>query len=141
VRKKQSTRISHIREEDANTRFFHLRSNGRRTKNFIQRLQEGLGWLVNHADKQQIVQEHFERVMSEPPPRTRDLSWDDMALPTIDLSPLDCPFTHEEVWQAICLMPQDKAPGPDNFTGLFFKKCWLIIRLDIMAAIDSLYNS
>jgi hypothetical protein len=98
ARKKQSARISHIREGDANTRFFHLRANGRRRKNFIQRLREGRGWLVNHAHKQQLVQEHFERVMSEPPPRTRDLSWDDLVLPTIDLSALDRPITHEEVW-------------------------------------------
>jgi hypothetical protein len=37
-------------------------------------------------------------------------------------------------------MPQDKAPGPDGFTGHFFKKCWPLIHPDIMAAIHSLYN-
>jgi hypothetical protein len=41
VRKKQCARISHIKEGDANTRFFHLRANGRRRKNFIQQLREG----------------------------------------------------------------------------------------------------
>jgi hypothetical protein len=35
---------------------------------------------------------------------------------------LDSPFSDEEIWQEICLMPQDKAPGPDGFTGHFFKK-------------------
>jgi hypothetical protein len=47
ARKKQSARISHIKEGDANTRFFHLRANGRRRKNFIQRLREGPRWLFN----------------------------------------------------------------------------------------------
>jgi hypothetical protein len=37
-------------------------------------------------------------------------------------------------------MSQDKAPGPDGFTGHFFKFCWTLIRSDIMAAIDSIYN-
>jgi hypothetical protein len=36
ARKKQSARISTIREGTANTRFFHLRANNRRMKNFIQ---------------------------------------------------------------------------------------------------------
>jgi hypothetical protein len=93
------------------------------------------------VDKQQLIQRHFEEMMRQPPPRSRDLAWADLALPAVDLSSLDRPFTHDEVWQAVCLMPQDKAPGPDGFTGRFFKLCWPIIQHDIMAAIHSLYNS
>jgi hypothetical protein len=51
ARKKQCSRISNIREGDANTHFFHLRANGRRRKNFIQRLHHQQGWLFNHEDK------------------------------------------------------------------------------------------
>jgi hypothetical protein len=28
-------------------------------------------------------------------------------------------------------------PGPDGFTGIFFKKCWGIIKYDVMRAIES----
>uniref|UniRef100_A0A453BAR3 Uncharacterized protein n=1 Tax=Aegilops tauschii subsp. strangulata TaxID=200361 RepID=A0A453BAR3_AEGTS len=41
-------------------------------------------------------------------------------------------------------MPSDKAPGPDGFTGLFFKKCWGIIKHDLMRVIqcfDSLHTT
>ena len=34
----------------------------------------------------------------------------------------------------------DKAPGPDGFTGLFFKECWEIIKHDLTAAFNQLYN-
>jgi hypothetical protein len=78
--------------------------------------------------------------MCEPPPHNRDFSWDDLALPSVGLTSLVPPFTHKEVWRAIFLMPQDKALGPDSFTGRFFKFCWPLIQNDIMAAIDSLYN-
>jgi hypothetical protein len=54
---------------------------------------------------------------------------------------MDAPFSDEEIWKAINQMPQDKAPGPDGFTGLFFKSCWPIIRQDISAAINSVYNA
>jgi hypothetical protein len=36
-------------------------------------------------------------------------------------------------------MPLEKAPGPDGFTGAFFKACWEIIKEDVMAAINNLF--
>jgi mannosylglycoprotein endo-beta-mannosidase len=56
------------------------------------------------------------------------------------LSSCDKPFTEEEIWQAIYLMPWNKAPRPDGFTGLFFRQCWPIIRHDIVTALNSVYN-
>jgi hypothetical protein len=80
AREKQNARIFFIKDGDANTRFFHLRANGRRRKNFIQRLREGQGWLFKHHDKRQLIQEHFVKVMCEPPPRCRT-SLGDFAAP------------------------------------------------------------
>ena len=37
-------------------------------------------------------------------------------------------------------MPSDKAPGPDGFTGRFYKTCWPIIKEDIMAAISAIWS-
>ncbi|WVZ88362.1 hypothetical protein U9M48_034892 [Paspalum notatum var. saurae] len=34
----------------------------------------------------------------------------------------------------------DKAPGPDGFTGAFFKSCWEITKGDIMAAASAMYD-
>jgi hypothetical protein len=33
-------------------------------------------------------------------------------------------------------MPSDKAPGPDDFKGIFFKKCWHTIKGDIIKVIE-----
>jgi hypothetical protein len=140
ARRKQSARIKHVKEGDANTRFFHLRANGRRRKNFIQRLSSGNDWALTHNDKQILIQDHFVSIMTDPPPCTRDFSWAHFQLPTTDFSSLDKLFTDEEIWQAICQMPQNKAPGPDGFTGLFFRACWETIRADIAAAVNSVYN-
>jgi hypothetical protein len=78
--------------------------------------------------------------MTDPPPCTRDFSWAHFQLPTPDLSLLDKPFNDEKIWEAIRQMPQNKAPGPDGFTGLFFRVCWQTIRADIVTAVNSVYN-
>ena len=39
ARKKQCSRVTYLKEGDANTRFFHLKANGRRRKNYIQKLR------------------------------------------------------------------------------------------------------
>lgn len=62
-------------------------------------------------------------------------------LPTVDLYTLDTSFTEEEVIRAINLSPQDKAPGPDGFTGIFFAKtCWTTIKPDVLVALNSIHN-
>jgi hypothetical protein len=141
ARKKQAARISTIREGDANTRFSHLRANGRRRKNFIQRLRHRGGYLFGHNDKKQVVQGHFESAMATPLPCSHDFSWPDLGLSAPDLSSLDKPFSDDEIWHAICQLPHDKALGPDGYTSLFFKKCWRTIRADVFAAINSFFNN
>jgi hypothetical protein len=55
-----------------------------------------------------------------------------------DLTGLETPFSVEEVWNAIKLFPSNKAPGPDGFTGQFYKSCWTIIKDDVMLAFDAI---
>jgi hypothetical protein len=61
-----------------------------------------------------------------------------LGIPSIDLSGIDGNFTVDEVRDAIKGMPLDKCPGPDGFSARFFVVCWDIIKVDVMAAFDSL---
>ena len=38
-------------------------------------------------------------------------------------------------------MEGDKAPGPDGFTMAFFKKCWSVVEIDVMAFFDHFHRS
>jgi hypothetical protein len=49
-----------------------------------------------------------------------------------DLSDLEMPFTAEEVWSTLKEIPLDKAPGPDGFTGRFYKVCWDVKKVDVL---------
>ena len=50
--------------------------------------------------------------------------------PIEGLEILTKPFEKDEMDKVVKHMPVDKAPGPDGFNGLFFKKCWHIISQD-----------
>jgi hypothetical protein len=47
-------------------------------------------------------------------------------------------FSEKEVWETIKDMPSNRVPGPDGFTGLFYKVAWPIIKRDIMNALNAL---
>jgi hypothetical protein len=64
--------------------------------------------------------------------RTRRFDLHALGLPQEDLADLEQPFTEEEVWAVIVDLPNDKAPGPDGFTGLFYKRTWGTIKTDIL---------
>lgn len=50
------------------------------------------------------------------------------------------PFTTEEIDDVVKHKPIDKAPGPDGFNGLFFKKFWSIICKDFHALAHEFYE-
>jgi hypothetical protein len=58
----------------------------------------------------------------------------------VDLSDLECPFSEKEVLDTIAGLPSDKAPGPDGFTGRFYKSCWSIIKVDLLAALSVIHQ-
>ena len=49
-------------------------------------------------------------------------------------------FTESELRSAINQMPTDKVPGPDGFTGLFFKECCNIIKGDVMNVANAFHQ-
>jgi hypothetical protein len=63
-----------------------------------------------------------------------------LSFPTCDLASLGDDFSEEEVLAEIKSLPCDKAPGPDGFTGLFFKSCWGTIKEDILWVIHLFSN-
>lgn len=53
---------------------------------------------------------------------------------------LSARFTEQEVYDAIVQMKHNKAPGPDGFPAEFYKKCWHVIKGDLMAMFHDLFN-
>jgi hypothetical protein len=77
--------------------------------------------------------------LGTPNTRTNAINWDKLGYVQHNLEELDAPFTHEEIAAVIKDMPPEKSPGPDGYIGIFYKKCWPIIKEDLTQAIFSFY--
>ena len=133
----QCSRLTYISFGDANTKFFQLRANSRKRKNFIQCLHTTNGPVFRHEDKEKVITDHFRQHLGTSTIRPATFHWPLLGYQQHDLSSLEAPFTQEEIKDTIFSMPSDKAPGPDGFTGIFFKECWEIIKYDLTAASTS----
>jgi hypothetical protein len=140
ARKKQCARITSIKEGYANTKFSHLRMNARRRKTHIHRLKHNQGWVTEHGAKEQIIHNHFQEATGTRKTRSQDFNWEEINFVETDLHSLGEPFTEEEAKHAINLMPNDKAPEPDGYTGIFFKRYWDIMKFDIMNVVNLFGN-
>ena len=104
-------------------------------------LKDEAGTLVwKHNEKENILYQHFVGVLSSKINRRHTLDWDNLGLSRIDDHELDRPFTLEELKHIVDELPAEKAPGPDGFTGLFYKRCWDIIKMDVLAAMNCVYE-
>jgi len=109
-------------------------------QNFISAIQDGDRIAVSQSDKDNVAFQFFSQSIGTPKPRSLALNWEALGYEQFDLDSLDSPFTEQEISLVIKEMPSMKAPGPDGFIGLFYKKCWNVIKYDLMEAVQAFYN-
>jgi hypothetical protein len=123
------SRISWLKEGDANTKLFHMHARYRK-KNFVSKLVSGDNVFSEHADKAMLVDDFYRSLLGTRMDRTVTINLDYLGLPSHNLEDLDLPITEKEVLEAIKELSSDKAPGPDGFTGRLYKACWPTIKCD-----------
>jgi hypothetical protein len=65
IKIRQLSRLTLIRLGDANTKFFHLRANARRRKNFIPQLTTQGRLVTSHQDKEVELYRHFSALLGQ----------------------------------------------------------------------------
>lgn len=73
-----------------------------------------------------ILHQYFLGVLRNKINRRHTLDWENLNLSRIDNQDnqaLDRPFMLEELKRTMDELPAEKAPGPDGFIGIFYKKC------------------
>jgi hypothetical protein len=82
-----------------------------------------------------VLHEHFSAVFGTAASGGTTLNFLALGIQPLDLSEQEAAITPEEVWATIKAMPSDRAPGPDGFTGAFYKSSWGTISNEVMAAV------
>jgi hypothetical protein len=91
--------------------------------------------VVSQENKCTLAQTHFSNLLGTPSTRTRAINWSELGYVRHNLEDLDAPFTEKEIEAVVKDMPQEKASGPDRFIGVFYKKCWSVIKGDLIKVI------
>ena len=143
---KQKSRIQWLKLGDQNTSFFHKAIKARNAWNVIKVITMANGCRIEdpEAIKREVVA-HFQKVLCYDGPSTDHNHYLD-SLDGLTWSPqhlvsLNSRITHEEIKNTIFSMNDSKAPGPDGFSSLFFKKAWSIVGCDVVDAVESFFNS
>lgn len=134
------SRISWLRDGDANTALFHLQARHSQRNNFIAKLTNGDQVATTHDDKAQILFDFYMNLIGSREVQERSINLEALGIQQHDLAALDAPISEDEVWSVIKQLPSDKAPGPDGIMGRFYKTCWQTIKGDIMAAISVVWR-
>jgi hypothetical protein len=129
-----------LKEGDANSKLFHRQACYRKKRNFISKLEEEGRVITNHDDMQEVLDDFFSNLLGANFQRLFTIDLLRCHRDAVDLSALDGPFLEKEVRDTVVGLPSDKAPRPDGFTGRFYKTCWNIIKVDLLAALNSLHQ-
>lgn len=89
-------------------------------------------------DKLKVAAEHFSEAFGASMERTRHINWSALGYAPFNL--VDSPFTMQELSITTKAMPAEKAPGPDGFIGVFYKKCWEVTKFDLYESMMGFYN-
>ena len=127
-----------------NTKFYHVLTKQRRTRNSIVGLyntQEN--WIIEEHGVENIAVDYFDDLFQITSPSEFEEFLDEIK-PTITPQMnqrLIRLATKEEIQQALFMMYPEKALGPDVTTALFFQHFWHLIKKDLLEMVNNLFWS
>jgi hypothetical protein len=128
--------------KDLNTKYFHTSTLIRRRANAINFLKLDSGiWVSSRADIGGSFTSHFTKLFtsSNSPIDPKMLELFDPIIIEEDNTFLCSIPSEEEIVEALSSLGSTKAPGPDGFTTLLYKKYWSIIKADVMLSIRNFF--
>ncbi|XP_026459210.1 uncharacterized protein LOC113359853 [Papaver somniferum] len=141
---KQKSRNQWLIEGSSNTTFFHNNIRIRRSDNTISELVDAGGVTITDYDqlRDHAVQYYEDKFNGQELDMEENLF--DFEHPSISAEQsldMDEIPTPEEIKQVVFEIGSDSAPGPDGFSGCFYRHCWGIIQDDLTKSIIYCWNS
>nr|GEX56049.1 hypothetical protein [Tanacetum cinerariifolium] len=140
---KQKAKITWLREEDANTAYFHKMVRSRVSRSRIDVVTDVNGAVFQNDAVAKAFINHYEVFLGHAD-TTNDFYTNNLFSTRLDANEaLDMVrvVSSQEVISAMFSMGNDKSPGPDGFTAAFFKDTWDIIGSDVTKAVCEFFTN
>jgi hypothetical protein len=83
-----------------------------------------------------MIWETYKDIIGKSDPHEMSSKLESLMLHHNELSRFDDTFTYADIDEIVKDSPTNKSPGPDGFSGEFFKKCWHIKKSDVYYVCD-----
>ncbi|XP_057793325.1 uncharacterized protein LOC131009943 [Salvia miltiorrhiza] len=131
-----------LKDGDLNSSLFHKAINGRRARNNVSGLNVDGVWIQEPSEVKRIVKDHFHSQFRKRSRACLRLPADFVNRKISDSARewLDRPFSEEEIKEAVWNCDGGKSPGPDGFNFLFMKRCWDVIKGDLLSVLREFHH-
>ena len=119
-------------------------ANCKHRKKRIFHLEQDEGTILGQENLKLYITEYYMQLFG--PPEDNCVSLDESRiedvpqLATEENDILTAPFSEKDEFEAISQMKNNKAPGPDGFPAEFYKKCWHIVKGDLLPMFHDLFS-
>lgn len=127
---KQRPHVKWMEHGDRNTKFFHAACSERKQRNFIGRLDNGVGgWVEDEVEKEEFITNYFLQLFrSSAQGDEQQILQAVQPCVTEEMNgKLIDDFSAEEIKVALDGIGDLKAPGPDGMPAVFYKKFWDLV--------------
>ena len=151
---RQRVKTNFIQLGDAPSKLLFRRLRPKHSSNNIHMLQQPNGeWTSSPDDLENLIKIHFTNIFTSNGDNDSnlrenseaiDLVLRELNLPQLtpeDVALLMCPFSDEEIKQAMFSFANDKSPGPDGFNAEFFKTYWSTVGEGVIQAVQRFFTT
>jgi hypothetical protein len=138
------SRDTWLKCKELNTKYFHSSTLIRRRSNSVNFLKTSEGaWVSARTEIGGTFVSHFSNLFSSsaPPNDPEMLNLFEPVITAEDNQFLCAIPTDQEVFLALSSLGSSKAPGPDGFTALFYKKYWSVVKEEVLGCIKNFFQN
>jgi exonuclease III len=118
---KQRAKVKWELQGDRNTNYFHAVASGFKRGNQINQIEVNGQLHSDQKIKAGTFFEFYSQLMGTDSPPTPHINWQSLYETTHDLSEMENPISEQEIIDVLQSWPNNKSPGPEGFTGEFYK--------------------
>ena len=141
----QKAKIAWLTLGDENTKFFHRSINHRHSSNTINVLHMGNDIISDQTRIKEIFQKYYIDLLCND---TEDrclinvkVVQKGLVLSAAHQNLLSLSFSEEEIKKTLWSIPENKAPGLDEFNSGFYKASWPVVDPNVVSAIQDFFDS